>query len=325
MRLPLRPHPVLIWSSWIVVALFLQYGPPNLKAALQTQLIEWTNRSLVTINAARASISEIQMASSSMRSEDRSAVTQDASRALQAQIRDLKLHLAVLQDENQRLHRIPEIPVAHSTAPRNEIVAAPVRVSGVRRPTDFTGQRILIAQGASQGIGDQQLVVEGTGVVVDLGADGALQADQMVTFGRTLFGRVAQVGTSSSLVQTITDPEFRIATQLFRVNEIGVVPGPQGVLAGTGTGCSLLEVRATEPVAVGDYVYTNPMVAPTGVPVFCGRVVRAELGDSDLHWTIDVEPVHSITSIPRELRVLKTQPARNASEPQDTLEHGPRS
>ena len=64
------------------------------------------------------------------------------------------------------------------------------------------------------------------------------------------------------------------------------------------------QIDATEAVAIGDLVYTHANASPAGVALFCGKVVHAEIGPSDEHWHIEVQPAHSSAELPERLDIL---------------------
>ncbi len=227
--------------------------------------------------------------------------------SLQKQNRDLAAMIVMLQAENARLKSVPEISFEEEGQALRKTSALKANVIGRQREGVARNRRLLIALGERHGLVGDELILDGEGVLIDQGADADLMTDQLVSLGRSLFGRTVEVGRWTSLVQPITHPDFRTAVRLVRVSEFGTVTGAEGILKGTGAGCEMIEVVGTEPVAVGDLVYTDPLVSPTSVPVYCGRVTQASIAPNDAHWTILVSPAHSVDSIPTELSVLQVE------------------
>ena len=70
--------------------------------------------------------------------------------------------------------------------------------------------------------------------------------------------------------------------------------------------CRLRYVPGTEPVEVGDEVYTGDQTGTQTYPMYYGRVVRAELNPGDQEWDIWVEPAIKTLNAPT-VTVLRTQ------------------
>lgn len=159
----------------------------------------------------------------------------------------------------------------------------------------------LLDQGTDQKIAIDDLVLAEDAPHLDQGDDAGVQPDMPVLAGRRVVGRIKHVGRWTSTLQPVTDREFRGPAQLIRESPQGPVIGAQGVVAGNGDEtCRLEHVAATEPVSVGDFVYTIRKQYSLPEPVCYGRVIAAEVGDSAGHWSITVEPAgggESLTSV----------------------------
>ncbi|MCA9023871.1 MAG: rod shape-determining protein MreC [Planctomycetaceae bacterium] len=141
--------------------------------------------------------------------------------------------------------------------------------------------------------------------LIDQGADSGLQLDQPVFAGRCVVGKVGQVGRWTSTIIPLTDLEFSGRGQLVRSTEHGAVLGAEGVITGDGEGkCLLKYVPGTEPVAVGDVVYTPVGHSNLPVPMYYGTVIQASLNDQAQDWTIVIEPAESIDGT-RRVQVLR--------------------
>ena len=66
-------------------------------------------------------------------------------------------------------------------------------------------------------------------------------------------------------------------------------------------------ISATQPVAVGDFVYTEASLSPHSQPLYCGRIVRAEVAPTASQWTIDIAPLYAPAEVPVELQVMRTE------------------
>jgi len=173
----------------------------------------------------------------------------------------------------------------------------------------------LLDRGSDDGLSETDLVLHNDPPLLDVGSDFHLEPGFLVFTGRTVLGRVANVGRRTSTVQRITDGDFRGHAQLVRKTKTGYVFGATGVLKGTGMRrCRLTMIPADEPVAVGDRVYT-PSDGGFPYPMYYGTVQSAELSEGSPHWTIHVEPV-AADARPNVVQILRRRlnPARNRSE-----------
>jgi cell shape-determining protein MreC len=233
-----------------------------------------------------------------------------------------------LRDENRqlagqlaRLRLAAEGPSDASAAPRL-VKASPVeaRVLG-RQALSFLGRAELLDVGRSSG-------AEADGLVLDCGRDRSVQAGQIVIGEACVWGRIAEVGRSTSLVRRLVDAGYRDLVQVVgqRAATRGVRRGPQGVLEGIGGELARISrVDVTEPIEAGDMVYT---AAETGVlphPVLYGQVARVERPVGSACWEIWMKPAagrqapERLSVLSLELNPLRTADdtlARSASEGQ---------
>lgn len=169
----------------------------------------------------------------------------------------------------------------------------------------------LVDVGLGDGVREDTAVLAAEGPLVDRGRDAdVLTGDTLIATslaGRTLVGRLRVVGRWTSIVQPVTDADFRIRVQLAHDSERGLVLGPTGILRGTGEPvCRLDFVGSTESVLEGDDVYAlldrqrlddlpgtdldDPVDDENVERLYVGRVSRAELPSGAPHWEIDVTP-----------------------------------
>ncbi|MCA9075814.1 MAG: rod shape-determining protein MreC [Planctomycetaceae bacterium] len=141
--------------------------------------------------------------------------------------------------------------------------------------------------------------------LIDQGTDSGLTLDQPVFAGRCVVGKVGQVGRWTSTIIPVTDPDYSGRAQLVRATEQGMVLGAEGVITGDGEGTCLLKyVPGTEPVAVGDVVYTPVGHSSLPVPMHYGTVIEATLTDRAQDWTIVVVPAETLNKA-RRVQVLR--------------------
>ncbi len=150
----------------------------------------------------------------------------------------------------------------------------------------------LLDQGQENSIAVDDLVLADDALHLDQGEQAGVQPDMPVLAGRRVVGRIKQVAHWTSTLQLVTDPEYRGSAELIRESPQGPVYGAQGVIAGNGDGaCRLEHIAATEPVSVGDFVYTIRRQHSLPEPVCYGRVMAAELAEGAAHWSITVQPL----------------------------------
>jgi cell shape-determining protein MreC len=234
--------------------------------------------------------------------------------AARTHIRRLEAALAEVNSRTQQAReqaalRLPI--VASESLWRTGLV--PARVIGRERSAVEQTAARLVQCGLRDGVAREDLVIEPAllesleenhpAVLIDQGADAGLDRDFPVAGGQTLVGRIRAAGSLTSTVQLVTDPDFRVGAQILRATEQGPVFGGVGIYAGQGTGAGRLElIAATQPVAVGDSLYTDEHVAGESLRLYIGRISRAELNPGDPHWTIEVAP--GMDTVPAEVEVI---------------------
>lgn len=178
----------------------------------------------------------------------------------------------------------------------------------------------LLDQGTDHKIAIDDLVLADDAPHLDQGDAAGVQSDMPVFAGRYVVGRIKQVGRWTSTLQLVTDAEFRGPAQLIRESSQGPLLGAQGVVAGNGDGtCRLEHVAATEPVSIGDFVYTVRRQHSLPEPVCYGRVVAAEVSETAGHWSITVEPTGDAEPLDSVL-VLRELPNPERFSPTEDVE-----
>jgi len=290
--------PFLVWVGWLLLSLFLQAGPESIRGHLQAGLQSTSAGTLTAIH---------QLLYGDSSTAETSLKQLNELEQLRMENRELARHVAELRSENELLLRSTPLVRTSTPEPLVQLDAVSARVIGLRGDELSESLQLLISIEKNRGMAAGELVLSGTGLLIDQGKLQGLKPDQLVTAGRSLFGRTLRVGERTALVQPITDPKFRMAVRLVRRSALGAVQGPQGILVGTGNGCRLDEVVATEAVAAGDEVFTDRLVSPGAEPIYCGRVISAEADAGDHHWTIQVAPLQTPAKLPARLAVLRTE------------------
>ncbi|HEV3415926.1 MAG TPA: rod shape-determining protein MreC [Pirellulales bacterium] len=240
-------------------------------------------------------------------------------------------NLAELQERNRRLEAALDaarVLAADSSASavtgsptepllRSDAIAA--RVLGHAAQTFLRGSQLLDV-GSRVGASPGALVIDGdlaaadARSLIDAGHDLGLESGRMVLAGRRVWGKLATVGAHTSLVRRTTDSGYRDTVQLAHRDGGQLRLGPRGVLVGIGDRlCQIELVAATEPVSMGDEVYTvGDGVLPA--PLLYGSVVRVERPAAAAHWQIWMQPAVGADE-PREVAVLRMElnPARIAN------------
>lgn len=223
---------------------------------------------------------------------------------LQLQLRQQKLAQAELRRQLQAAQQIGTMP--YTVQPSEPLIAYSLLAARVLgREKDLAGDpSLLLDLGSTRGAMSEAFVVRGTNPVLDVGTASGISPGQPVYAGRTVLGRIERTGRWTSAVRLITDPGYTGRAQLLRESTEGPQFGAEGLISGVGDGtCRLSGIPYTEPVAVGDEVYTGGRTARFPVPMFYGRVVKATL-ESGQKWNIIVRPHANLDAI-REVAVLR--------------------
>lgn len=256
----------------------------------------------------------------------------EPSPALQKQLAALEQHVRRLESQNAHLQsevdqaRSSGSPfVAQSAAPLfvpELLDARIVAVDDVSVAIQRASAQRVVDIGETAGVVPADFVIsleepagETARLLIDQGEDADLSPDQPVFAGRCVVGKIRQVGRWTSSVLPVTDLEFRGRAQLMRRTAQGLVVGPEGILAGDGhDGCRLDFIAATEPVSVGDEVYTAVAGTPLPMPMYYGRVTSAHLAGGAPYWEITVKPAETLSQA-RAVQVLRVvlNPARTAA------------
>jgi cell shape-determining protein MreC len=173
----------------------------------------------------------------------------------------------------------------------------------------FLERRHLLDVGSQSAIEADALVVDALPGLIDLGRDADLQTGQVVLSGARVWGKIIQVGPYTSTVRTVTEPGYRDLVQLAGPeSDTGRIRwGPQGILEGTGERLARIRlVEVTEPVSVGDLVYSAAARGILPKPLLYGRIARVERPTGSAHWETWMEPAVA-DSAPETVGVLRAE------------------
>ncbi|RLS56327.1 MAG: hypothetical protein DWH91_07020 [Planctomycetota bacterium] len=240
------------------------------------------------------------------------------------QARYWQAQAATLRAECDVLRTVPTWPTAAMPVPLIQPTLRTARV--IAWEASGTGEipSPIVRGGSRDGLSTSDLVLAPGEATIDQGAATGIRADQLLLAGRSVIGRIARTSQLTSTIQRVTDPAFRGQAQIVRLVEGEAVMGPEGVLAGSGTRCQLLRINATEPVSVGDLVFTSLRGVALAPPLYYGLVTRADLPPGAGEWSIEVAP-HFTGAAPSEVLVLEllVTPARLSREEMPAIEEPP--
>lgn len=205
-----------------------------------------------------------------------------ANRRLEVEAARLREKLADLT-EQQGL--APSLPVRPPLTTARLVEA---RVLGEETALMWRGKQLLNA-GSTEGIRESALVLESTRPLIDLGSDARLSPGDAVYAGRIVIGKIAEVGRHTSTLRLVTDSGYSGRARLARRTARGLSLGAEGTLVAEGSElCRLLHI--TDPVNVGDEVFTGGADGTLPAPMYYGKVVRAELSPGAQDWSVWVKP-----------------------------------
>ncbi len=311
--MPARSNPPWFAVFAVVVAgAGLALVPPRLTDPLRTTVRDPTNPGRTNLDRIARFTRE---ATARLRDDDGSRA--DEIQQLQSEVvssrlrtRQLELERAQLQAEVSRL-REQTLQPGNTGKPLQIPELIEARVLGEETAARWRARKIL-DRGAEAGVQDSAFVLEGTGSLIDQGETSGVGADQFVFAGRTIIGKTARVGRLTSTLRPVTDAGFRGKAVLGHRSQGGVDFGARGVFEGRGEAlCRLTLVDATLPVRVGDDVYSDEYASTLRVPMYYGKVVRAELKPGATRWEVWVEPASRALELASvQVLRLKFNPAR---------------
>jgi len=156
---------------------------------------------------------------------------------------------------------------------------------------------LIVSVGKSNGITRSELVVDGSGAVIDAGTDAGVAAGDRVLCGSSVIGRIEKTGRWVSLVQPVTSAKFHAQVQLLRVSEDGLHFGAIGMLEGTGsTECRLVGISYTDAVTVGDSVVSADINGVRGPRLFFGTVTSAAFLAGG-QWDVRIQPGFTVSEL----------------------------
>ncbi len=227
---------------------------------------------------------------------------------------DARCEVERLQQENHRLRvelaaadrrplEPPDEPAGRLLRPQ----CVPAHVLG-RQARAFLQRHHLLDVGSASAIEQESLVIDWP-AAIDRGGDADLAAGNLVLHGRCVWGKVVRPDRHTSVVCTVAERGYRDLVQLVGggAKPEGGRQWPRGILEGTGERQARVRlVEVTQPVSVGDSVYTAALQGVLPAPLLYGRVVRLKRPVGAAHWEIWMQPAVAGDE-PARVAVLRTE------------------
>jgi len=183
----------------------------------------------------------------------------------------------------------------HETVPLLDSRLVSARILG-SQARQFLASRALLNQGSGAGLNTGGLVFDadeaaGTTPLLDVGGESGVADGRLVLDARTVVGRLREVGRYTSCVERVTDATYRDRVRIVQIQEGKAIPGPRGLLVGTGEAvCQVRMIDVSQPVSVGDVVVADGLGGILSSPPRYGTVVRVAQSPGSAQWEIWVEP-----------------------------------
>jgi cell shape-determining protein MreC len=239
--------------------------------------------------ALRQSRARVAALGRSLQAKGRDADRDEELQATRLENRKLALEVAILRDDVRKLARQQGLaPDLASPPPLVTARLIEARVLGEETAALWRARKLL-SVGASGGITESALVLDDMRPLVDVGEDADLSSGDAAYAGRIIVGKIAEVGRFSSTLRLVTDPGFSGRARLMRRTSQGLIFGAEGTIVGDGSDlCRLRHI--TDPVNVGDEVFTGGADGALPWPMYYGTVIRAELEPGANEWSVWVKP-----------------------------------
>jgi hypothetical protein len=222
-------------------------------------------------------------------------VTSDDVTVLQNALLENELQRRQLVIENARLRndlrksREQSAAGAFDIVPLVNFFAVPANIlshSGISGNV----RELIVDAGKRSQLKPSDLLVEGSGILLDQGQQQGIDAGQRVVNGMAVVGRITEISKWVALVQPVSHEDFSAAIQLVKNSPQGAAFGAEGLLGGIGNGrCRVSGIPYTESVSVGDEVFSADINGINGPRLYYGKVVRAEFSAGG-EWDVHVEP-----------------------------------
>ncbi|HEY3968396.1 MAG TPA: rod shape-determining protein MreC [Planctomycetaceae bacterium] len=285
--------PILRWlpATTLACGIALSFVPPDATRPLRNLVRDALRPGQLAVHATADTVRHW------LKSPMHSSETPQSAAARDEELRSLRLSNRQLEIQSARLReKVKDLteqsglsPVSPIHPPLATIQLIEARVMGAETAALWRGKQFLAA-GAKNGVAESALVLENSRPLVDLGNDADISPGDAVYAGRIVIGKIADVGRYSSTLRLVTDPGYSGRARLARRTSRGLLAfGAEGTLVADGSElCRLTHI--TDPVNVGDEVFTGGADGVLPTPMYYGQVVRAELEPGAQDWSVWVKP-----------------------------------
>lgn len=233
---------------------------------------------------------------------------------------EVEEELQRLQLENRRLrdelfllrNRPPDEPQQVASEVQERLLALDHVTGHVlgRQARAFLEENLTLDVGGLAGIRPGARVIDAPAGLIDQGAGAGVEPGQIALDRGRVWGMIVEVASQTSTVRTVAEPGYRDLVRLASPASGDGLPqrwGPEGILEGRGEPLARIRlIEVTEPVSVGDLVYTAADKGILPEPLLYGSVVRVERPKGASHWEIWMEPAAKADD-PQRVTVLQVQ------------------
>ncbi len=305
----MQNSPILRWlpATILICGIALSFIPADAARPLRNLVRDALRPGQLTVRATADAVR--RWLKSPLHSSETPQVTAERDeeiRSLRLSNRRLEIQSARLREKLQHLTEQSGLsPVSTTRPPLATIQLVEARVMGAETAALWRGKQLLSA-GAKDGVAESALVLENSRPLVDLGSDAEISPGDAVYAGRIVIGKIADVGRYSSTLRLVTDPGYSGRARLARRTARGPLAfGAEGTLVADGSElCRLMHI--TDPVNVGDEVFTGGADGLLPAPMYYGKVVRAELEPGAQDWSVWVKPAAATIRLEAVLILRRT-------------------
>ena len=136
-------------------------------------------------------------------------------------------------------------------------------------------------------------------MIIDRGVDDGIRQGMPVVNAAGVIGKIAEVGSDTSKVILLTDPQFSIAALVQGPRESGLV---SGTLKGV---CRMRYIRTNAKVDIGDKVITSKLSLSFPEGLLIGEIIAVNNGSKNPAIEYVVEPAVAFSQIEEVLVILK--------------------
>jgi cell shape-determining protein MreC len=304
----MQPLPTSRWLTPIIVAggIALSFVPADATRPVRSLVRDALRPGQLAVRAAVVWIrGSLQSPARSLDSPHVAAELEEELRSLRLANRQLHVQSARLREKLKTMTQQQGLAPASAATPLTTVQLVEARVMGEETALMWRGKQFLAA-GAADGVAESALVLENTRPLVDLGADAGISPGDAVYAGRIVIGKISDVGRYSSTLRLVTDLGYSGRARLARRTARGTLAfGAEGTLVADGSElCRLMHI--TDPVNVGDEVFTGGADGLLPAPMYYGKVVRAELDPGAQDWSVWVKPAATTKRLETVLILRRT-------------------